>query len=143
MLGGSCCGAFTSPACCGARRPFGFLLAGGVTMMAFSADSGVNALYAMHSRWLSGVLGTGDSLFTPGAAIWTVGHLDELESDFSGQPDLTKGKRFLEKLHDQLASVSPEAVQLMAELHAVHFLIISTSAISATKTPPTPWSGRP
>ena len=48
-------------------------------------------------------------------------------------PDLTKGKRFLDKLHDQLAHASPEAVQLMAELHAVHFLIIWTGAISAAK----------
>jgi 5-methylcytosine-specific restriction enzyme B len=123
----------TSLAYCDARFSFRVSLAGGVAMMAFSADSGVNALYAMHSRWLPGVLGAGDSLFTPGTAIWTSGHLDELARDFSGQPDLTKGRRFLEKLHDQLANVSPEAVQLMAELHAVHFLIISTSAISAAK----------
>jgi 5-methylcytosine-specific restriction protein B len=87
----------------------------------------------LHNRWLSGVLGSGDSLFTPGSAIWTADHLDELERDFSGKPDLTKGKRFLEKLHDQLANASPEAIQLMAELHAVHFLIIWIGAISAAK----------
>lgn len=102
-------------------------------MAASSVDTDVNALYAMHRRWLSGVLGPGDSLFTPGSAIWTADHLDELERDFSGHPDLTKGKRFLEKLHDQLANASPEAVQLMAELNAVHFLIIWIGAISAAK----------
>ncbi len=104
-------------------------------MMAASSevDTDVNALYAMHRRWFSGVLGPGDSLFTPGSPIWTADHLDELERDFSGQPDLTKGKHFLEKLHDQLANASPEAVQLMAELNAVHFLIIWTGAISAAK----------
>jgi hypothetical protein len=101
--------------------------------MTFPADPGVDALYAMHRRWITDVLGPGDSLFTPGSAIWTADHLDELERDFTGQPDLTKGKRFLEKLHDQLAHVSPEAVQLMAELHAVHFLIIWIGAISAAK----------
>jgi dynein-related subfamily AAA family protein len=98
-----------------------------------SDDPDVSAIYALHKRWLADVLGTGDSLFTSGSAIWTTDHLDELERDFTGQPDLTKGKRFLEKLHDQLANVSPEAVQLMAELHAVHFLVIWTGAISAAK----------
>lgn len=101
--------------------------------MAPSDKPDVTALYALHNRWLSNVLGAGDSLFTRGSAIWTAGHLDELERDFSGQPDLTKGKRFLEKLHDQLANVSPQAIQLMAELHAVHFLIIWIGAISAAK----------
>ena len=90
--------------------------------VALSDKPDTTALYALHNRWLSGVLGAGDSLFTPGSAIWTADHLDELERDFSGQPDLTKGKRYLDKLHDQLANVSPEAIQLMAELHAVHFL---------------------
>jgi hypothetical protein len=87
----------------------------------------------MHARWLSGVLGPGDSLLTPGAAIWTAEHLDELENHFIGKPDLTKDKRFLEKLHDQLAPASPAAVQLMAELHVLHFLIIWNGAISAAK----------
>jgi MoxR-like ATPase len=87
----------------------------------------------MHARWITGVLGPGDSLFTPGTAVWTAEHLDELGRDFIGQPDLTKGKNFLDKLHDQLAHVSAGAVQLMSELHAVHFLIISNSAISALK----------
>jgi 5-methylcytosine-specific restriction protein B len=99
--------------------------------VALSHAPGADALYAMHARWLTGVLGPGDSLFTPGAAIWTADCLDELERNFSGRPDLTKGKRFLEKLHDQLADVSSQAVQLMAELHAVHFLIIWIGAISA------------
>ena len=101
--------------------------------VALSDKPDTTALYALHNRWLSGVLGAGDSLFTPGSAIWTADHLDELERDFSGQPDLTKGKRYLDKLHDQLANVSPEAIQLMAELHAVHFLIIWIGAISAAK----------
>jgi MoxR-like ATPase len=101
--------------------------------MAPVAGPGTGPIYDMHRRWLVEVLSPGDSLFTPGARIWTVERLDELAQDFIGQPDLTKDKRFLEKLHDQLARSSPEAVQLMAELHAVHFLIIWTGAISAKK----------
>ena len=104
-----------------------------VAMVVSSAVPDSDALYAMHRRWLGDVLGSGDSLFTPGSAIWTADHLDELEREFTGQPDLTKGKRFLDKLRDQLAHASPEAIQLMAELHAVHFLIIWTAAISAAK----------
>jgi 5-methylcytosine-specific restriction protein B len=96
-------------------------------------DSDVSVIYEMHHRWLAGALSGGDSLFTPGIPIWTAEHLDELERDFTGQPDVTKGMNFLEKLHGQLAHVSPEAVQLMAELHAVHFLIIWTGAMSGAK----------
>lgn len=97
------------------------------------ANPAEEALYAIHAQWMAEVLGPGDSLFTLGSAIWTTEHLDELARDFIGQPDLTKGPNFLEKLHDQLARVSPEAVQLMSELHALHFLIISNVAISALK----------
>jgi hypothetical protein len=43
---------------------------------------------------------------------------------FVAHPDTTPGRRHEEKLRDQLAGVSPEAKQLMAELHAVHFLMI-------------------
>ncbi len=95
--------------------------------------SNVQPIYEMHRRWLSDALSTGSSLLTPGVAIWTPEHLDELDEHFIGHPDLTKDKRFLEKLHDQLASVSPGSVQLMAELHVVHFLIIWNGAISAAK----------
>jgi hypothetical protein len=101
--------------------------------MARSRDPNVEPIYAMHQRWLSEVLGPGDSLLTPGVPVWTIEHLDELEKFFVGRPDLTKDKRFLEKLHDQLAPASPSAVQLMAELHVVHFLIIDNIAISAAK----------
>lgn len=31
----------------------------------------MDAIYAMHARWLTEILGPGDSLFTPGTAIWT------------------------------------------------------------------------
>ena len=48
------------------------------------------------------------------ARIWTTDQLDELARDFTGHPDLTKGQRFLDKLHDRLANVSPGAGQLMA-----------------------------
>ena len=41
--------------------------------------SNVQPIYDMHQRWLSEVLSTDSSLLTPGADIWTLEHLDELE----------------------------------------------------------------
>jgi hypothetical protein len=105
----------------------------GSLTLARSLNPEIEPIYAMHAQWLSEVLGPGDSLLTPGEPVWTVENLDELETNFVGHPDLTKDKRFLEKLHDQLAPVSPAAVELMAELHVVHFLIIWNGAISAAK----------
>lgn len=90
-------------------------------------------IYELHRRWLTEVLPDGDSLLTPGTAVWTAANLDELERQFVGRPDLTKDKKFLEKLRDQLSGCSPLAVQLMAELHIVHFLHVFTGAISVAK----------
>ena len=104
-----------------------------VTIVAVSKNDGTSALYAMHHRWLTNVLGPGDSLFTPGTPIWTEAGLDELEEAFIAHPDLTKGKAYLDKLHEQLAGATPEAIQLMGELHAVHFLMLWTGAISVLK----------
>jgi hypothetical protein len=57
-------------------------------------------------------------------------HLAELERDFVKAPDETAGKAYLDKLRDQLTSSSDGARQLMAELHAVHFLGITTRSIA-------------
>jgi hypothetical protein len=75
--------------------------------MAVSRNADTEPIYAMHARWLTEVLGPGESLFTPGV-------------------------RYEDKLRDQIAGVSPSAKQLMTELHAVHFLMIWTGAISVT-----------
>jgi hypothetical protein len=50
----------------------------------------------------------------------------------SAHPDTTPGRRYEDKLRDQIGGVSPTAKQLMAELHAAHFLMIWTGAISVT-----------
>ncbi len=121
---------------CGALRRRIFdraatLLLQAVTIVpVFSAQS-TAPIYAMHARWVAEVLGPGDSLFTPGTPVWTEEHLDELERAFVARPDTTPGRRYEEKLRGQMASVSAEAKQLMAELHAVHFLMIWVGAISA------------
>jgi hypothetical protein len=103
-----------------------------VTIVAVSRSEDTEPIYAMHARWLTEVLGPGDSLFTPGVPVWTQENLDELERAFVAHPDTTPGRRYEDKLRDQIAGVSPAAKQLMAELHAVHFLMIWTGAISVT-----------
>jgi MoxR-like ATPase len=86
----------------------------------------------MHRRWLTVELLEGGSLLTPGASIWTNEHLAELTQHFVENPD-AGGEDFLTKLRGQLREVSPEAVQLMAELHIIYFLIIRNGAVSAAK----------
>ncbi|MCB0960861.1 MAG: AAA family ATPase [Acidimicrobiales bacterium] len=99
--------------------------------MARSHAEGAERIYALHRRWLGEVLSGTDSLFTPGKAVWTADNLTELELGFIERPDLTAEKRYLEKLKDQLSDLSPEAIQLMAEIHLIHFLMIWHGAISA------------
>lgn len=86
-------------------------------------------LYAVQRRWFE-ALENGDSLLTPGAAIWTREHVDELQRFFIDRPDSTPGRKFLEKLHLQLADASDPARQLMAEVLLEYFLIIWPGAIS-------------
>lgn len=100
--------------------------------MARVPGEGPERLYQLHHRWIHEVLPADGSLIDV-SGVWSPEQLDELVEHFIGEPDETKDKKFLEKLHDQLAGCSPQAVQLMAELHVVHFLHIFNGAISATK----------
>lgn len=60
-------------------------------------------------------LGRDDSLVTPGTPIWTTSHLDELIADYVDTPD-SGGGGFFETLRVRLATTSPGAIQLFAEL---------------------------
>ena len=97
------------------------------------SDPSTAPIYDLHRRWISEVLRADGSLFTSGRRIWTVENLNELKRDFVDNPDLTPSKTYLDKLRDQLAASSDDARQLMAELHAIHFLVIVNAAMSATK----------
>ena len=90
-------------------------------------------IYELHRHWLEDILPAGDSILSPGQPVWTQEQLAELERDFIGQPLLTSGMSYLAKLQQQLADSSPGAIQLMAEIHVVYFLMVSNSAISAAK----------
>jgi 5-methylcytosine-specific restriction protein B len=81
------------------------LLAGAVDAVvaqAFEADSG--------------------SLFTPGVPIWTTANLTELKQRFIDQPD-ESAATFEEKLTKQLAGASDPALQLMAEMLYIYYMV--------------------
>jgi hypothetical protein len=63
----------------------------------------------------------GDSAFTPGHAVWTVGHVQELVEAFVNAPDAS-GATFDDKLAGQMHGVSDEAIQLFVELYYLDLL---------------------
>lgn len=95
-------------------------------------DPASERIYRLAWEWVSQVIPNHDSVLTPGEKIWTPDTLDELEAKFVNRPDAS-GKSFLAKLQDQLSDASPEAVQLMAELHLPFFWWVWEGAISASR----------
>jgi 5-methylcytosine-specific restriction protein B len=75
-------------------------------------------------RLIDSGLGKDDSLLTPGRPVWTLENLDELTRDYVDRPDAGTGG-FFEKLSQQLADSSPEAVQLFTELLILNMLPIT------------------
>ena len=92
-------------------------------MCARRTGNGVENVYAAAQEWAHRALVSDDSLFTPGASIWTAERLGDLRQRFLDQPDVS-GDDFYVKLERQLAESPPEMYQLMAEVLFVHFLII-------------------
>lgn len=62
------------------------------------------------------------SLFTPGVPIWTTANLTELKQRFIDQPD-ESAATFEEKLSKQLAGASDAALQLMAEMLYIYYMV--------------------
>ena len=62
------------------------------------------------------------SLFTPGVPIWTIANLTELKQRFIDQPD-ESATTFEVKLAKQLAGASDAALQLMAEMLYVYYMV--------------------
>ena len=75
---------------------------------------GWEALRDLSDEYLRAIR-TGDSVLTPGASVWTIDAVRELERSFIDRPDVG-GRSFEEKLNDQLSGVSDQAIQLFAEL---------------------------
>ena len=68
------------------------------------------------------------SAFTPEVPVWTPATFAALRRHFLDQPDLTPGKSYLEKVAEQFAGAPNDAIQLMAELNYLHFLIPKTTS---------------
>lgn len=62
------------------------------------------------------------SLLTPGVPIWTTANLTELKQRFIDQPD-ESAATFEEKLSKQLAGASDAALQLMAEVIYIYYMV--------------------
>lgn len=73
-------------------------------------------------------LRAGESVFSPGRAVWQSGPVDELRSVFVDAPDPESGN-FVDKLKVQMAAVSDDARLLMAELVCWQLLPISPGTI--------------
>ena len=58
---------------------------------------GTDLLYVAAERFVDAALRRDDSMFTPGAVIWSAQHLKDLSARFLGQPDVGD-RAFEEKL---------------------------------------------
>ena len=86
----------------------------------------VEGVYSAAGAWVDRGLRSDDSLFTPGAEIWSRDLLGELHSRFLDRPD--EGSRpFLEKLQDQLKGSPAQVYQLMGEVLYVHYLLLDSN----------------
>jgi 5-methylcytosine-specific restriction protein B len=81
------------------------------------------AVEAVGRRLIDAGLGADDSLLTPGNPIWTLEHLDELQHGYVDKPD-AGSEGFFAKLRRQLDGMSPEVVQLFAEVLILNVLPI-------------------
>lgn len=89
--------------------------------MAWSQEPGSEHLYAAIRQFIERGLRRDDSVFTPGAAIWTAENLADLRRRFIDRPD-ESSDTFLEKLKRQLAGAPSATVQLAAEVAYINAL---------------------
>lgn len=75
---------------------------------------GLSALHTLGEEYLR-AMRSGDSVLTPGRAVWTLDAARELQTSFVDRPDVS-GRTFDAKLDDQLDGASDNALQLFAEL---------------------------
>lgn len=95
-------------------------------------DTGAEEVIKAAGIFTDRALVAGESVFSPGRAIWSELIVKELEQTFVASTT-TPGQSFIEQLQVQLKSVSDDAKLLMAELVALQLLPASTDAIGARK----------
>lgn len=77
-------------------------------------------IYSVAGQFVDSALRRDDSLFTPGAPIWSLAVLEDLHRRFVERPD-DSSDSFEAKLSRQLADAPPATIQLMAEIVYVSF----------------------
>ncbi|MFW0786142.1 AAA family ATPase [Gordonia sp. CPCC 206044] len=82
---------------------------------------GAHAVEQVGRRLIEAGVAGGDSLFSPGDAIWSAANLDELKEKFIDRPDTGSGDFFV-KLEQQLGDASSDAIQLFAEVFTLNIL---------------------
>ena len=83
--------------------------------MAYHRSPGAEAVYGAARRVVDAGLRMDGSIFTPGAAIWTLDRAEDLYRRFVQQPD-TSSASFEQKLRRQLEGAPPATFQAMGEL---------------------------
>lgn len=79
-------------------------------------------IYRVAERFVDAALRRDDSLFTPGAPVWSLETLQDLYDKFIGRPDESSDS-FEAKLRRQLSDAPPRTLQLMGEMLYVHLLL--------------------
>lgn len=92
-------------------------------MSRYCGEKNTKPIFDAAARWRNESLLKGESLFGSGS-IWNLDALAELEEFFVKNPDEGTGS-FFEKLESQIASASPEAKQLAAEITWVMLLCVA------------------
>ena len=83
---------------------------------------GAENIYKAANLWVERALKSDDSLFTPGAPIWSPENLEELHQRFLNQPDETTGN-FKAKIRQLLDGSSTEVHLLAVEALYTYYLI--------------------
>ena len=66
-------------------------------------------------------------------SLWTLHNLQNLHNNFVDNPDESKDKNFLDKLHGQIGNAEKSIIRLGAEVLCVYFLFPNKSIISGQK----------
>jgi 5-methylcytosine-specific restriction protein B len=113
--------------------------------MAYYRSAEAEKVYAAARRVVDAGLREDGSVFTPGAAIWTLDQVEDLYRRFVQQPD-TSSASFEQKLRRQLEGAPAATFQAMGELLFLHLLIAADiGGASKRKTIQTvlSWSPQP
>lgn len=98
-------------------------------MSRYCCEKNVTRVLAAAQHWRDAALISGKSVFGSGS-VWTLPNFESLHLSFTEAPDET-GRKFSEKLHDQLAATGSDVKQLAAEI--MWLLLLAPSNVSAEK----------